>query len=131
MKNRHAIAIGTDHYNTLWLVRSLGMAGFYPIAVIINNHHRSFVGASRYCRECYIINSNENAIKLLVSLQLEDKPPIIASSDSVAELLDVNFDYLSSKYVLHNCEGKGGMLEAANKSGLTTPFSISLNLNKG
>ena len=140
MDKKKVIAIGADHYNTLWLVRSLGMAGFYPIAVIINNHHRSFVGASRYCKECYIINSNENAIKLLMTLQLENKAPIIASSDSVAEILDVNFDYLSSKYVLHNCEGKGGrisfwmdkarMLEAANKSGLTTPFSISLNLNK-
>lgn len=134
------IIIGADHYNTLWLVRSLGMAGFYPIAVIINNHHRSFVGASRYCKECYIVNGNKEAIRCLMSLQLQKKAPIIASGDPAAELLDINYDLLSRKYVLHNCKGKGGqvlywmdkakMLETAVKCGLTVPYSKSIDLNK-
>lgn len=140
MDKKIAIAIGADHYNTLWIVRSLGVAGFYPIAVIISDHDRSFVGASRYCKECYIENDNEAAISCLMSLQLQAKAPIIASGDPAAELLDANFDLLSSKYVLHDSEGIGGriaywmdkanMLEAASKSGLTIPYTKSVDLNK-
>lgn len=140
MDKKIAIAIGSDHYNTLWIIRSLGMAGFYPIAVILSDRGGSFVGASRYCKECYIINGKNEAIRCLMSLQLQEKAPIIASGDPAAELLDANFDILSSKYVLHNCEGKGGrisywmdkarMLEAASKCGLTIPYTKALDLNK-
>ena len=140
MGNKIVIAFGADHYNTLWVVRSLGMAGFYPIAIIISNCNNSFVGESSYCKECHIVNDNDAAIRCLMSMQLQEKAPIIASGDPAAELLDANYDLLSSKYVLHNCESKGGriiywmdktrMLEAASRSGLIVPYSKSLDLNK-
>ena len=140
MGNKIVIAFGADHYNTLWVVRSLGMAGFYPIAVIISNCNNSFVGKSNYCKECHIVNDNDAAIRCLMSMQLQEKAPIIASGDPAAELLDANYGLLSSKYVLHNCESKGGriiywmdktrMLEAAFRSGLIVPYSKSLDLNK-
>lgn len=140
MKSKTVIAFGADHYNTLWIVRSLGMAGFYPIAVIISDYGKSFVGASRYCKECYIVNDNDAAIECLMSLEIHDKTPVIASGDPAAELLDANFDLLSGKYVLHDCEGKGGritywmdkarMLDVASKSGMTIPNSRSLDLSK-
>lgn len=43
-----ALVIGADHYNTLWLVRSLGMAHLHPVCVVMSEKTTSFVGASKY-----------------------------------------------------------------------------------
>lgn len=137
MKDKVVVAIGSDHYNTLWLVRSLGMAGFYPIALIISEHNISFVGSSTYCKECHIVQNISSAIECLMSLNIKERVPVIASSDSAARLLDSYYDLLSSKYILHDCEGKAGritywmnkenMLKMAEECGLSVPISISIN----
>ena len=44
-----AIVVGGDHYNTLWIIRSLGLAGYLPIAIIVTEDGRkSFVSHSKY-----------------------------------------------------------------------------------
>lgn len=137
--NRPVIAIGADHYNTLWIIRSIGMAGFHAVAVILNGLGRSFVGASHYCKECYIVKDETSAVDLLLSLNFKERVPIIASGDPAAMLLDGNFKTLSSKYILHCCGAGGGnlagwmdksrMLNAARDCGLTIPFSRALDLS--
>lgn len=134
------LVVGADHYNTLWLVRSLGMAHLHPGCIIINKRPTSFVGASKYCEKCYIANSYKDALSIMQSIEAEHRLPVIASGDEAAAFLDRNYDTLSSKYILHNCSNKGGqifhwmdkgiMLRHASASGFTIPFTRTLKLDE-
>lgn len=134
-----SIVIGADHFNTLWLVRSLGMAHLSPVCIIIGKKASSFVGASRYCKDCYIVSSFDEALVLMQStIKSKDKLPVIASGDESAAFLDENFEVLSHKYILHECNNKGGlilhwmdkghMLQQALASGLTIPYTRTFSL---
>lgn len=135
-----ALVIGADHYNTLWLVRSLGMAQLHPVCIVMSEKATSFVGASKYCEKCYIVNTYGKAFNLMMSLKVKYRLPIIASGDEAAAFLDKHYDELSKKYILHNCSNKGGqilhwmdkglMLQQASASGLTIPFTKTLKLDK-
>lgn len=127
------IVIGSDHYNTLWLVRSLGMSGFTPFVIIVSYKSRSFVVRSRYCKDFVITDSNQSMLSILVEKKNLEKSVVFTSGDSVAEYLDHNLDLLSDKYILHHCKHKQGelsywmnkdkMLEKAAECGLTIPFT--------
>ena len=145
MKNKvcinRVIVIGADHYNTLWLIRSLGLGGFYVIAIIINpDSNRSFVSKTRYCKESYIVRDYDEMIHLLCSLSLSSKIPVFASGDVGAVALDESYNLLSQKYILHHCNYKQGgikywmdkanMLAMAEECGFTIPYSQEVDLNK-
>ena len=131
--------IGADHYNTLWLVRSLGMAHLHPGCIVIKKQTTSFVGASKYCEKCYIVSSYEKALSIMMSLSIKHRLPVIASGDEAAAFLDGHYNELSPKYILHNCSNKGGqilywmdkgyMLQQAFASGFTIPFTKTLKLD--
>lgn len=134
-----SIVIGADHYNTLWIVRSLGMAHLSPVGIIISDKTKSFVGASKYCKDCYVASSYNEAFVLMQSLKTMVKLPVIASGDEAAAFLDKHYNELSSKFILHDCQHKGGqilywmdkerMLKQASVSGLTIPFTKTLRLD--
>lgn len=137
---RDAIAIGSDHYNTLWLVRALGMAGFEPTAIIVGAcKEKSFVGKSKYCKQCFVLKQKNELLPLLQGLQFSQKTVILTSGDVYEELLDQNFDLLSDNYYLCNVDqkqngvrywmDKRNQLERARKCGLKVPFSKSFDLN--
>lgn len=138
MKNE-VLIIGADHYNTLWLVRSLGMAHFSPICIIVGEKDYSFVGASKYSKDCYIVHSYSDVLDLLMVMHYGYNIPIIASGDEAAAFLDEHYEDLSNKFVLHDCNGKGGqilywmdkkkMLEQASASGLVIPFTKTFQLD--
>lgn len=136
------IVIGADHYNTLWLVRSLGMERFYVTVIIINpDSDKSFVCKSRYCKEAYIVSDYDEMIHLLCELSFCYKVPVFASGDAGAVALDESYDLLSQKYILHHCKNEQGgikywmdksnMLSLAKDVGINIPFSLSVDLNKG
>lgn len=134
-----AIVTGSDHYNTLWLVRSLGMASFDVIVIIIKaNSSNSFVKKSKYCKKAYIVNDTEEMIDVLLNLSFEQKIAVFASSDSAAEAIDCSLNKLSKKYFLHNCcniQGnlkywmdKQNMLSYAKECGILVPYSKTYDL---
>lgn len=138
MKN--VIVVGGDHYNTLWLIRSLGMGGFYVIAVLVNpGSQKSFVCKSRYCKESYIVNDFDEMIHRLYQFSFGCKVPIFANGDVVAEVMDENYNLLSQKYILHHCNhqqgsikywmNKSNMLSLAKTVGIEVPYSLSVDLN--
>ena len=133
-KYNKVLAVGADHYNTLWLVRALGMAGFEPTAIIIGKKDKhSFVGKSKYCKQCYCLPSKERLISLLDSLAFTQRTVLISTSDNVAKLIDRNYSHLSEKYYLCNCNQKEGgichwmdkkmQITCAKEVGLPVPFS--------
>lgn len=136
----NVLVVGGDHYNTLWLIRSLGMGGFRVIAVIISpDSSRSFVCKSRYCKESYIVNDFDEMIHLLCNLSFDCKVPIFTNGDAVAVALDESYDLLSQKYILHHCNhqqgairywmDKSNMLSLAKTVGIDVPYSLSVDLN--
>ena len=136
----NVLVVGGDHYNTLWLIRSLGMGGFRVIAVIISpDSLRSFGCKSRYCKESYIVNDFDEMIHLLCNLSFDCKVPIFTNGDAVAVALDESYDLLSQKYILHHCNHQQGaikywmdkskMLALAKKVGINVPYSVSVDLN--
>lgn len=133
-----AIVIGADHYNTLWLVRSLGMSHFSTMCIIVSDKKYSFVGASKFCKYCCLVDSYKEALNTMMSIKIVNRIPVIASGDEAAAIVDEHYDELSEKYILHDCGGKGGnilhwmdkkrMLHQASESGLLIPFSKTLHL---
>lgn len=137
MNKVNSIVLGPDHYNTLWLVRSLGMMGLRPFVIIHTLKSKSFVSKSKYCSGHIIISDKENIISFLVGQTSEEKKVIFTSSDELAELLDKNYNILSNKYFIQNCNSQQGclsywmdkknMVKKASDCGLITPKTFSLS----
>lgn len=72
MKNNVNV-IGIDHYNTLWLIRSLGMVGITPFVIIQSSKTKSFVIKSKYCRGYVIKESDESIISFLLARNTTQK----------------------------------------------------------
>ena len=140
-KNKYnVIVVGSDHYNTLWIVRSLGMGGFNVTIVIINpDSNKSFVSKSKYCNTAYIVKDSNEMIHKLCELSCDYKVPVFTNADAVAVTLDESYDILSQKYILHHCNlqqggikywmDKSKMLALAASVGLNTPFTLSVDLS--
>lgn len=133
----NVIIVGTDHYNTLWMVRCLGMVGFNPYVIIVSSKEHSFVAKSKYCSECVLVDSNDSMLSILLERDTEGKVPIFTSGDAIAKYLDNRLDLLSGKYILQNCNGKQGdlsywmnknnMLRLASDCGLIIPLTKSFS----
>lgn len=137
MITNKVIVLGPDHYNTLWIVRSLGMMGLIPFVIILNPNGKSFVSKSKYCNG-YVIKSNKgDIIRFLLDQICDEKKVLFTSSDELAELLDKNYNILSNKYFIQNCNEQQGclsywmdkknMLLKAADCGLIIPKSISFS----
>ena len=130
------IIVGSDHHNTLALIRAFGQEDFYVIAFVVSENHKSFVARSKYVCEFYVVRDEELVVSELLSKNFEvsGRVPIITASDKSAEILDRHYDVLSEKYILPNCAAKQGgisfwmdkqnMHTAARECGLLQPFSL-------
>ena len=140
-KHNEVIVVGGNHYNTLWVARSLGIKDYKVNVIILDNVCKSFISHSRYVVNTYIVSSPDSLLDLLLTKRLApNKTVLISASDSAAEFLDKYLDQLSSLYYLSNCQNiqgrlvywmdKKNMIEAANKVGLICIPTITLNLEK-
>lgn len=136
--NRNVVVVGEDHYNTLWLIRSLGLSQCFPDAILLGKDKNSFICKSKYLRSSVIVH-NEN--ELLAELKRRKSVPkgvILSSSDRVTKILDVNLEELSNYYFIPNCRGKSGsvlswmnkgkILQLAQEVGINVPKTISVHI---
>lgn len=141
IRKNNVIVTGSDHYNTLWLVRSLGMGGFDVISIIIKSDStKIFCSKSRYCKQTYIVADLNELLHQLCKLSFDYKVPVFTNSDAVAIALEKSYDFLEKKYILHHCnhcEGgikywmnKSNMFALAKKVGIYIPASQSVDLIK-
>lgn len=94
-RNRYVFVVGGDHNNTLAVVRSLGVAGYCPIPVIVSEQRKSFVAASRYVRTFRIVFRDDDLVDCLRELHAElrlfgEKPKVICCSDGAAVIVDAS-----------------------------------------
>lgn len=114
------IVIGSDHYNTLGLVRNLGEAGYSPILILVDDNDTpgsSFVASSKYLLQTIIVKSEDKIVDVLCSLPVISGISVLfPSGDGVASIIDRQSDRLPIGFITHNIEGVPGQLsEASNK----------------
>ena len=142
MRCSSVIVIGGDHYNTLWLVRSLGFCNISPDLIIFEKIRKSFVCHSRYVNKYMLISDETELLSTLLNNSSSESRLILSSSDLVTSILDANYEILrNNRYILSNvgekCNGilywmnKANILEIASRAGLNITHSKSVSIAKG
>lgn len=128
------IIIGTNHHNTLSMVRSFGEEG-QKVTLYIYGAQRSYIARSIYVERASFFSSASDAIDAVFSCACPsgERPLVIACSDEVSSLMDKHYDELVSKCYFFNA-GKAGrvtsfmdkqkQLELAKECGFSVPSSI-------
>ena len=100
MKSK-VIIYGSNHYNTLNLVRSLGEKKHYVILLLINDKI-TFVDKSKYVKECFLIERNTDIVEILKTISFkysDEKIILFTSGDDEATFVNSHFLELN-KYVI-------------------------------
>ena len=128
------IIIGTNHYNTLSMVRSFGEEG-EKVILYIYGAEKSYIASSIYVESVSFFKSASDAIDAVSSYykQTGEKPVIIACSDEISSLMDKQYDELISKCYYFNAGEAGRItsfmdkqkqLELAKECGFSAPISV-------
>ena len=85
--------------------------------MLITLEKHPYIQYSKYIEKCYILNSESLLIPFLLGKFTDEgeKPVIIACADSLASLLDQNYEMLSKRYVLPGCKIQGRVTDFMNK----------------
>lgn len=127
------IVIGTNHHNTLGIIRSLGEEGLSPI-VVLPNFKSNFVTKSRYLNKVIKFDKISDVIDILLRDYVNEtnKTIVICAEDASISMIDNHYDLLKDKFLLPNAKEQGrinyflnkdNMRELAVKVGLTIPKS--------
>ncbi len=141
MENKDVLVLGGNHYNTLWVVRSLGLVGFIPTLIVLNEDGgKSFVQKSKYVKKSYVVSSCDEMLSVLIGLNFDRKISLFSSSDNISDFIDRHYFALEHKYFLPNCNRTEGSLskwmdkkimsETALNAGFNIPFSKELLTNE-
>lgn len=90
------------------MVRSLGEAGICPDVVLVD-HNRKIVGASKYVQNLYEADSIEDGLDYIISTysQEEVRPFLLTGSDKIIAAIDHNYDRLIDQFYFFNAGGQG------------------------
>lgn len=102
LRKHKFVIFGSDHYNTLGAVRSLGEAGIIP-DVILHPHYSDtphLTNNSRYVGKVYIVNSVDEGYACLLSNYGDEplKPFVYSCDDWVGSFLDIHSDEIMDKF---------------------------------
>ncbi len=137
IKNK-VIIFGSNHHNTLGLIRSLGEVGIAPYLVLVTKDNDSFVAKSKYLTEVFVVRDSKEGLDVIISNFKNEigKPIIFCSNDDVARIIDINYDYLKDLFFVQNAKTSNSILPYFNKAylgnmakkwGFDVPYSIVLN----
>lgn len=116
-KNK-VIVFGSNHHNTLGVVRALGEKGINPyVLVSSNNITKSFVLKSKYIAQGLILHSDNACLQYILEnfIDKEHKAIIICATDSAASCIDLNYDRLIIDFFIPNCGKQGSLTCLMNK----------------
>ena len=112
------IVIGSEHYNPLGVVRSLGEEGIKPIVIIIRGKSRKrVVSSSKYISRKYFVNDSQEAVDLLITVFGGEKlkPFVFSCDDRTATCLDENYNKLTERFYFFNAGKEGGLRKFFDK----------------
>lgn len=124
------IVIGGDHHNTLGVIRGLGERGIHPDAIIISLSTMTFVDASKYIENSWIIKDDSEIVDLLLSLynNEKEKPVVICCSDISSGVIDDNKDKLAPYFNLPGAEEQGHISALMSKKRMAE-LALEVGLN--
>ena len=111
MNNKVAI-IGSDHINTLGLIRTFGENGIRVYLFLVSDSKINAVQKSRYVEKYWICENENAALEKIVEVlgDEKEKPAIIPSSDPACLCLDANYSRLKDSFIMPNIQRKGSMI---------------------
>ena len=111
-KNNKVILIGGNNHSGLGAVRSFGVNGINPYGIIISSDEDEsrFVEKSKYWKRVWRVNSEEEAVELILSKFAEETlpPVLIPWSDSAEKCIDRNLDRLKGMFIVPSINGEAG-----------------------
>lgn len=110
---RRLVIIGSTHHNTYSMVRCFGESGIKP-DVIIYGKPKSYILQSVFINERHYALDAPGALRLLQEFYSE--AVVIACSDEIASLMDLQYDRLISRYDFFNCGMAGKLTHFMDKS---------------
>ena len=136
------LIVGGDHFNPLWIARSLGEKGISPDIVILNSvKKKSFVTKTKYANTSLVVSSKEELIETLKNYQTQKKVVLFSAGDDVSSAIDANYEKLKDKFFLPNCNNQEGKLieamdkkimnEIAKDVRINIPLTINHNFSVG
>lgn len=109
------IVIGSEHYNPLGVIRSLGEAGIASIAIVRRGQYQ-FASASKYIDVIHLIDDYNEVFEVLDTYKDPDhKAFIIPCDDVITSILDKEFDKLKNCFYLSNAGAEGRITHYAEK----------------
>lgn len=109
MMENKVIVVGSEHHNTLGVLRSFGEMGIKPDLIIIREL-KPFVIRCRYINTIHKISCEAEIVDaLLTHFGGETKKPIVVCcNDKSIAVIDANYEELSKRFILPNAGGIQG-----------------------
>ena len=138
---RKVVVWARGGYNHLGILRSL--APFCPDIenIVSAPSTKEVVRYSRYCRNCHFFENHDNALQYLIDNYKDNtkRPILYFTSDEIAEIVDLNREYLSKIFIisgtkqpglLSSIQNKNKMAKIASECGFNVPASCSITRDK-
>lgn len=140
-KGYNIVVLGTEHYNTLDLIRSLGEEGITFDYISIKGKSEVASKSKYLTNNIYKANNVEDGYKLLIEkyFDLNNKTIVFCVEDKVSSILDKHYDELKDKFIYFTAYSQGkinyymnkyNILQIAKKHGLNVLDSRLINKNK-
>lgn len=110
------IIIGSNHHNTLSMVRSFGECGIHVILMIYGSN-KSYIASSKYVERFICVQNVDEALISLFNICVNEsvKPIVIACSDEVSSKMDLRYDEFDKLCYFFNAEEKGRITHYMDK----------------
>ena len=115
--NRETIVFAAEHYNTLDLIRSLGVEGVSPIYIAVKGKSPCST-MSKYIKECHRVDSIEEGYEILLGLggdAFDSRPLVYTADDKTQAYLDERYNELKDSFVFFNAGESGRITRFMDK----------------
>lgn len=114
------IVWGSDNYNTLGVIRSLGGQGF-DVTLLLNGHKIGLASASKYCDHVVEKSNLLGCVEYLTKNYPDEpcvtnRPLIIPGGDAVSVAMAKNYDVLNKKFYLMTTSDPKVLLKVTDKN---------------
>lgn len=108
LKDHLFIVFAVEHYNTLDLIRSLGIEGIRPIYIAIKGK-ANIASSSKYIEKTYFVDSQADGYKTLLNNYGDEseKPFLYCADDKTQSFLDNHYEEIKDKFYFFNAGAQG------------------------